>query len=294
MKKKPRFGIGTVQWGLSYGVANNNGQTSSSEVNSILLKAHQLGICFLDTASQYGNAEAVIGKNDLDGFKIITKGPSYHSTEISLQSVDDFIQTFEASLAKMNREQIYGLLVHNANDLLVPGGKQLVVAMNELKVKEKVKKIGVSVYDGAQIDAVLNFFKPDIIQLPLNVFDQRLLKSGHLARLKEMGIEIHVRSVFLQGLLLMPLENVPIFFDPLRPLLSKWQDAVRFQGLNLAQAALGFVSGQPFVDVVVVGVESLRQLDTTFSDFNRSAEFDASGLHCNDPRFVNPANWQLS
>lgn len=294
MKAKPEFGIGTVQWGLSYGVANNSGQTPSSEVSSILQHARQLGIRFIDTASQYGNAEDVIGKNDLDGFKIITKGPSFYSAEIGSTSVDDFIKTFETSLAKLNREQIYGFLIHNANDLLLPGGKQLVVAMEELKARGKVKKVGVSVYDGTQIDAVLNVFLPDIVQLPLNVFDQRLLKSGHLSRLNEMGIEIHARSAFLQGLLLMPLDDVPVFFDPIRPLLSKWKDAVCFQGLTPIQASLAFVCGQPFVDVVVVGVETLPQLVATFSDFDKSTDFDASTLYCNDARFVNPANWNLS
>jgi len=294
MTTTPQLGLGTVQWGLPYGVTNSSGQTPSAEVNEILQQAHQLGIRVLDTASQYGNAEVVLGENDLDGFSIVTKGPSFGVAEIGSSNVNDLIRTFEESLFKLGRNKVYGFLAHHADDLVAPGGMQLIEAMKELKVNGKVSKVGVSVYDANQVDAVLSVFHPDIVQLPLNVFDQRLLNSGHIARLKDTGAEIHVRSAFLQGLLLMPLDRIPTFFDPIRPLLLQWHDAARLQGLTPAQAALAFVRGQPCVDVVIVGVESSSQLATTYADYSNSAGFDASMLCCNEPRFVNPANWLLS
>lgn len=165
--------------------------------------------------------------------------------------------------------------------------------MRELKEKGEVQNIGVSVYDGAQVDAVLKVFKPDIIQLPINVLDQKMLLNGQLARLNQEGVEIHARSVFLQGLLLMPLREIPIYFDPIRPLLARWHAAAHAQGMTLIQAALSFVRDIPYVDTVLVGVENLAQFQSCVADFLIDARFDASGLACNDPMFVNPALWKV-
>ena len=157
-----------------------------------------------------------------------------------------------------------------------------------------VDKIGVSVYDAEQIDAVLRVFTPDIVQLPISVLDQRLLLNGRLERLKKEGVEIHARSVFLQGLLLMPLSRMPAYFDPIFPLLSRWHSAAQLQGMTLAQAALSYVRDIVFVDTVLVGVENLEQFRTCLTDFVVEPTFDASGLACDDPLFVNPALWNLS
>ena len=152
-------------------------------------------------------------------------------------------------------------------------------------------KIGVSVYDGAQVDELLKQFIPDIVQLSVNALDQRMLVGGQMERLKELGVEIHARSVFLQGLLLMPLGDVPEYFDPIRPLLADWQAAANAQGLTQVQAALSFVRGIPYVDTILVGVESRAQFLSCLKDFSLQGRFDASGLACHDPKFANPVNW---
>jgi aryl-alcohol dehydrogenase-like predicted oxidoreductase len=283
-----------VQWGLPYGVANAAGQTSRAEARSILQQARNRGIRFIDTASQYGEAEAVLGENELEGFRVITKTPSFRAATIDASHVAKLVSTFEASLSRLAQSDLYGLLLHHADDLLVPGGTQLLAAMEALKAQGRVSKVGISVYDGRQIDAILRVFRPDIVQLPLNVLDQRLLRSGHLERLKEAGAEIHVRSVFLQGLLLMPLDRLPAYFAPIRPLLSRWHDAARDQGVTTTQAALAFVRSLPWVDVVLAGVESQAQLAATHADYLALPGFDASGLACDDPHFVNPMHWQLN
>jgi aryl-alcohol dehydrogenase-like predicted oxidoreductase len=136
-------------------------------------------------------------------------------------------------------------------------------------------------------------FKPDLIQLPFSVMDQRMLTSGHLERLKNKGVEIHVRSVFLQGLLLMPPDSIPAFFEPVRPLLIRWHAAAQEQGLTVNQAALSFAKNIPYIDTVLVGLDNLAQLRSCFDDFAMDLNFDATGLACNDPVFVNPSLWQL-
>lgn len=293
MKSVNKLGLGTVQWGLPYGVANQYGIAAPETVAAILDASRRHGIKVLDTASLYGQAETVLGANPLETFHVISKTPRFATPSITEEHSSQLIQFFQQSLQRLSCQEIYGLLIHHAPDLLVPGGEKLVSAMMKLKEKGVVEKLGVSVYDGEQIDAVLKVFKPDIVQLPVSVFDQRMLSNGQLERLHKEGVEIHARSVFLQGLLLMSLEKVPAYFDPIRPLLARWHANAKAQGMTLVQAALSFVRDIPYVGTVLVGVEDMGQFQACLEDFSIKASFDASKLACNDPMFVNPALWKI-
>jgi len=287
-----KLGLGTVQWGVTYGISNQNGKTAPDEVRAILSAAHKAGVKVLDTASLYGEAESVLGANRLDAFKIVTKTPKYATPFIEDEHVEQMFDTFDRSLEKLAVDRVDGLLAHHAQDILVDGGERLVAGMERLKGLGKVSKIGVSIYDGEQLDGLLRKFTPDLVQLPLNVFDQRLIHSGWLQRLRDKRVEIHVRSVFLQGLLLMPLEDIPTYFEPIRPLLARWHAAALEQGISLVQAALAFVRDLSEVDHVLVGVESVSQFQACLQDFLTPASFDAAGLACGDPAFVNPVLWR--
>jgi aryl-alcohol dehydrogenase-like predicted oxidoreductase len=288
-----KLGLGTVQWGLPYGIGNQHGITSPEVVKKLLTAARNYGIEVLDTASLYGKSETVLGENVLDGFKVITKTPSYTCQCLTATEIDLLCETFYRSLNLLNLKKVYGLLIHHADNLLIPDGEQLLAQMLNLKKEGLIQKIGVSVYDSSQVDLVLKIFDPDLIQLPFSVFDQRMLEGGYLDLLKSRGVEIHVRSVFLQGLLLMSLNDVPSFFKPIHPLLVRWHDAVREQGLTPHQAAIAFVKNLPHVDTVLVGLDSLSQFDTCIESFSTERNFDASGLACNDPVFVNPSMWKI-
>lgn len=288
-----KLGLGTVQWGQPYGLANQHGITTPKTVTALLGEARQHGITVLDTASLYGQSEAVLGMNPLEGFKVVTKTPRFTTPHISDIEAKQLGATFQQSLDLLKCKKTYALLIHHADNFLVPGGDKLLAAMRQLKEKGLVEKIGVSVYDSTQVDALLKKFTPDLIQLPLNVMDQRMLASGHLELLKNEGVEIHVRSVFLQGLLLMPLNNIPAFFEPVRPLLSRWHTAAHAQGLTVNQAALSFAKNIPYIDTVLVGLDNLAQLRSCITDFTMDINFDATGFACNDPVFVNPSLWQL-
>ena len=288
-----KLGLGTVQWGLPYGIANQQGITTPETVAKLLIAARSHGIEVLDSASLYGKSETVLGKNKLDGFKVITKTPSFTSQRITNAQTDQLCEAFYRSLSLLSVKKVYGLLIHHADNLLIPDGEKLLAEMANLKKEGLIQKIGVSVYDSIQVDSVLKMFNPDVVQLPLNVFDQRMLESGHLQLLKSRGIEIHVRSVFLQGLLLMPLNDVPSFFKPIYPLLVRWNNDAREQGLTPHQAAIAFAKNIPHVDTVLVGLDSLSQFNTCIDSFSSDRKFDASGLACNDPVFVNPSMWKI-
>jgi aryl-alcohol dehydrogenase-like predicted oxidoreductase len=293
MNRLNKLGLGTVQWGLPYGLSNHHGVTMPETVTALLSEARRCEIEVLDTAALYGKSEAVLGTNSLNGFKVVTKTPKFTATCISDVDVNHFSEAFQQSLSLLSCKKVYGLLIHHAENLLVPGGEKLLAAMMQLKEKGAVEKIGVSVYDSMQVDSILKKFTPDLIQLPLSILDQRMHASGHLELLKTKGVEIHVRSVFLQGLLLMSLRDIPAFFEPIRPLLTRWHAAAHAQGLTANQAAIAFVKNLPYVDTVLIGLNNLEQFRSCCNDFSINTNFDAKGLACSNPVFVNPSLWQL-
>lgn len=283
-----KLGLGTVQWGTVYGVANRTGLTPADEVAQILAEARAAGVKTLDTAALYGVAEEVLGTHDLRDFRIVTKTPRLDARTGARQLADTLLQ----SLEKLHVDSVYALLVHNADDLLAPGGEALVEAMRALQRDGNVRKIGVSVYAGEQIRALLQIFTPDIVQAPVNVLDQRLLLDGSLALLRSCAVEIHARSIFLQGLLVLPLDSVPAYFEPIRPVLKRWHDACGEQRMTAVEAAMSFVRELAEVDCCIVGVDTLQQLQQCLRDFATERGFDARGLACNDPAYVNPSNWR--
>ena len=294
MGKFNKLGLGTVQWGVPYGIANHNGMTTPETAREILSEASDLGVSVLDTASLYGESEIVLGTYPLERFKVITKTPMFATSVITDAHAANLTQTFMESLNRLSISKVYGLLIHFAEDLLVPGGEKLVYAMNELKRKGLVEKVGISIYDSEQVDPILKIFKPDLVQLPINILNQQMLLEGCLEKMKNAGIEIHARSVFLQGLLLMPLSQIPAYFEPIRSILIRWHDAAKEQEVSPVQASLSFVRDIPYIDTVLVGVENNDQFRTCYVDFEAATTFDASGLACHDSAFIHPGHWKLS
>ncbi len=287
------LGIGTVQFGLDYGIANAAGRSSPDQVAAVLAAARRHGISVLDTAAAYGESEAVLGAQSLTGFSIVTKTPPLKSLA-GADKVDALSRTFAQSLHKLNLPRISGLLCHDAGDLLDQTGPDLWRQMKILKDCGQVSMIGASVYDGEQIVSLLSRFDIDLVQLPVNVLDQRLLRGGFLARLKDAGVTIHARSVFLQGLLLMQPDQVPAYFEPIRPQLRRWHATAAAQGLTPIQAALAFLRDVPEIDTVLVGIVDQDQLDQCAADFATATPFAADDLACDDPAYVNPARWNLT
>ncbi|MBM3347996.1 MAG: aryl-alcohol dehydrogenase [Betaproteobacteria bacterium] len=287
-----KLGLGTVQWGMDYGVSNQGGRTQVEMVSAILCEAPGRGVDVLDTAALYGDAESVLGRNALARFRVITKTPRFAASTITQGHALELDAVFHRSLERLSSPAVYGLLAHHADDLLAPGGEKLWQAMSLLKDQGLVEKIGASIYDGDQVDALLERFRPDIVQAPLSVLDQRMLLNGQLERLHVRGVEVHTRSAFLQGLLLLPPDRIPVYFDPIAPLLKRWHAAVKEQGITPTQAALAFVRDVPYVDTVLIGVESVAQFRGCVLAFESAARFDAAELACNDPMFVNPVNWK--
>lgn len=292
-----KLGLGTAQFGMDYGISNPAGKVARTEVKNIFQLALQLGVSVLDTAPGYGDSESVLGEllPAAHSFQIVTKTPVLNTSKLTREHAELLDLSLQESLARLKQESIYGLLVHHADNLFLPGGELLVEALHRFVAQGRVRKIGTSVYTGAQIDAVLSRFVPDIIQVPLNVLDQRLVTSNHLQRMKQLGVEVHTRSVFLQGVLLSEPNALPAFFGPYRQKLERARDFARDNGLSALQLALGFVASVAGVDVALVGVTSERELQEILQAWQAGTERprDWSVLACADEQLVDPSRWQL-
>lgn len=294
-----KIGLGTVQFGLDYGVSNPQGITPVAEVKDILKLAWESGITILDTAVSYGMSEEVIGQSIPEGmsFKIVTKTPLFKKDRIDRTDATRLKETFLQSLKRVKQTGIYGLLVHHANDLLVPGGHYLWQAMEALKETGLVKKIGISVYSPHEIEELTEKYHLDLIQLPVNVFDQRMIQGGYLRYLKDLGIEIHSRSVFLQGLLLMPPEERPAHFNSVRHIMINYSEALQKHGISPLTAALAFVYKQKEIDNIIVGVndrDQLRKILNAISNLHDLEYIDFSDYAIIDESIINPSLWRLS
>lgn len=291
-----KIGLGTAQFGLDYGISNHGGQTSATEVNRVLAAAKQNGISIIDTAALYGNSEEVLGRSlpQEHSFKLVTKTVRINAAYITADDAILLEQTFKYSLDRLCCNSVYGLMIHNADDLLARDGFILYDALLRLKTMGFVEKIGVSVYSAAQIDRILTKYTIDIVQLPLNVLDQRLLCSGHLSKLKNAGIEVHVRSAFLQGLLLMTPDKLAPYFDSVRQHLLRYFAFLHENSITPLEAAIGFVSGLEYVDAVICGVNNHLQLDEICSSYKTLPQSLFSEFALSDPAILNPSNWDIS
>lgn len=283
------LGLGTAQFGMNYGISNSVGQTPEAEVARIMSLAWDSGCRVLDTAAGYGDSEAVLGRlfDESRPFRIVTKTPAAAGNG----GGPKIGRAFSEQLARLRRRQIYGLLVHRTSDLLGPFGAELYRELCALKDMGLVERIGASVYDGAEIDALLDRFDLDLVQLPVNVFDQRLVENSRLSLLKDRGVEVHVRSAFLQGVLLLKPDELPEFLRPLAESLREFRGAAGARGMSPLQAALSFVKGLDGVDVVLVGVTQYAELEEIVAAFSGTQSFDAAAFACGDARLVNPSLW---
>jgi len=287
----PPLALGTVQFGLRYGF-NPAPAPAGEEVAAILRFAWEEGIDTLDTAPAYGDAELRVAEfmPAQARFRIVTKLPAARGPVDAGAARRSALE----SAARLGGRPLEALLAHHAPDLLAPGGEALFAAMERLRAEGVVRRLGVSVYDAATLRAVLGAYPLDIVQLPLNVLDQRLLLDGSLALVAGRGVEVHVRSVFLQGVLLAAPAELPPALAALRAPLERFRAAAGRAGLSCAAAALAFVARCAGVARLVVGVNSLAQLRANvgaYAEAARAAPFDASALAANEVPAVDPRSW---
>jgi aryl-alcohol dehydrogenase-like predicted oxidoreductase len=295
--KGPLLGLGAVQFGMPYGLSNTQHRVEDDEVGRILNAAWINGVDLIDTAPAYGDSEKVIGRRIPPGarFSIVTKMLPLRADNIDAGDVARVVAQFRASLASLRVDRVDALLVHEARDLLVSGGGLLFSALQTLRNQGTVGRLGVSVYDPHVLEQVRARYPIEVVQLPLNVLDQRFAKDGCIASLARDGIEVHIRSVFLQGLLLSPAGEIPARLASASGAVTRFHDASRTAGLEPAAAALAFAMRQPGVSRVVIGVDSLAMFEAnarawaTARNWGGTIDFDR--LAVDDRMVTDPRCW---
>lgn len=285
--------LGTAQFGQVYGVANSGRLLDQAQVHAILDRAIGSQIDFLDTAVAYGNSEQILGLIGVERFQVISKLPPI--PEMGVEDVPAWVDDqVTGSLQRLGLDRLYGLLLHRPAQLLSPIGAELYRALQKQVVLGRVRDIGVSIYDPSELDVLIPRFSINIVQAPLNILDGRLNRSGWIDRLQESGIALHVRSAFLQGLLLMPADQRPQYFDRWSPLWGRWSSWLKDHELTPLQACLRYVLHAPGIERVVLGVDSEAQLSEILAVANEGPVPDGyQALQIHEPKLLNPSLWKI-
>jgi aryl-alcohol dehydrogenase-like predicted oxidoreductase len=285
-----KLALGTVQFGLNYGAFNAGGQVGSDQAAAILAVAQGAGIDTLDTARGYGTSEAVLGGlKAAERFRIVTKIPALASSQDKLAAV---AQHLAESVHTLDCDRLDAVLFHAADDLLGSDAASVWAAAEGARADGRIGQLGVSVYDGEQALEISGRFPVELIQLPLSIFDQRVIASGALEQLKARGIEVHARSVFLQGFALSDPERLPRGLAQFQPELARFRALVEARGTTPLAAALGFALSQSGIDRVVVGVQSAAELEEICAA--SAVDFDLAGtdgVASSNPNLLNPGLW---
>ena len=287
-----RLALGTVQFGLPYGVANTQGQVSYDQAEAMLGAMRTVGIDTIDTAIAYGEAETVLGRIGISGFRLVSKVPALRESALA---VDDWVVAqVEASLERLRVPRLGGLMLHSPDDLLGPHGSDLALGLRRARDAGLVERIGLSVYSPEQLSALIDRPPLEIIQIPLNVFDRRFVETGWLDRLVADDVEVHARSVFLQGLLLMASDRVPSKFAPFRSLIDGWNAWIAGDAAadrTAVKACLAHVASYAGVSRMVVGADSLAQLQDIIAATSVAPLRAPTVLSSNATSLINPAQW---
>ena len=282
-----KLAIGTAQFGMPYGIANQNGQVHRDDIAAILDLAWENGIDTLDTAKAYGDSEESIGnylkQRPNNSWNIITK-ISECDNNIAEQ-IKDSTKNLTISPTIM--------MAHSA-ELFMENEFQK--ELSDARDRQIIAKVGVSLYSEDEINRVLeSAFKPDVIQLPVNILDTRLYRMGMLALLYENGIEVHVRSAFLQGLFYLPGSDLNIRFSDAVPYLEKLKSIAAEAELTLAEFSLLWLVSLEEVNKVVIGVDNADQLKTHLETLKKDVDpavfEEALFIRYENENILNPSLW---
>ena len=285
-----RIVLGTAQFGMNYGISGSN-KVPFEEVRKILnfAKRHQLNT--LDTAMGYGDCEQILGQVGGQDWRVVTKLLALPENEENIAQW--LLNSVEVSMDRLKTPQIHGLLLHRPSDLLGKFGPALYQSLQTCKERGYVRNIGLSIYNPSELDSILFRYPMDLIQAPFNVLDRRLETSGWLDRLHDSGVEVFVRSVFLQGLLLMSPDQRPEQFGRWGVLWNEWDKWLEDHRASALGACLRCVLNRPKIKHVIVGVDSLAQLQGVLSNLDEEGSMPPSSFDTEDPELLNPSRWNI-
>ena len=290
--KKTKLILGTVQFGLNYGINNSKGKPSFETVKNILDIAYSKGIKILDTAEAYGDSQEVLGnyhQQSDNKFDIITK---YSANRKDLS--DDIIERVKTDIETLNVSSLYCYMYHSFDDFIL-FYKRDKEGIGYLKKKGLIKKFGVSVYTNEEIKKVLETKEVDLIQLPFNLLDNKNLRGNTIQEAKDKGVEIHTRSAFLQGLFFKDTDSLKTSIQPLKENLDLIYDTAKKGNIEIQNLALGYVYNQKNIDNVLIGVDTVEQLEMNIKSVNFKLLDETinniNKIKIKETGLLNPSNW---
>ena len=286
---KSKFSIGTANFDQSYGISNKKSKLSQKTIRKILNYTSKKGVKNLDTAILYGNSEKILGKLNLKNYKVFTKLPKVPSNCRDIRSWV-FINLTN-SINRLKIKKISGIFLHHSEDLIGKNKKKLYISLKEAKKKGLVEKIGISIYSYKTLGKILNEFKLDVVQAPFNIFDRRLHQHKYLKIMKKKKIEIHVRSIFLQGLLLLNEKKIPKKFLRWQLLFKSWHTWLKDKNISSLKACINYVLSFKEIDKIIVGVDNLKQTKQIFEAVNNNNGLYPKNIFSNDVGLINPKKW---
>ncbi len=291
MKKiSKRLIFGTANLSRYYGI-NSSKIKDNITTKSIIKFLVKEKINYIDTAYSYGNAIKDLGKNNIQKFNIISKLPDLKSPDINLLEKIIYKITFN-TLKNLKIEKLYGLLIHNTQNLKGSRGSAIYNTMKKLKNEGLVNKIGYSIYSTKELEKFYLKFAPDIVQGPLNLFDQNIVNSGWLNRLNKDKVEFHPRSIFLQGLLLKKEHELPRKFNRFRRIFQNYYSFLKKFNLEAFDACLLFICSIKLINKIVIGIDNLDQLKKIVNFRNKKKKYYFKSLICKNESLVNPTKWK--
>ena len=286
-----KLAIGSVQLGMRYGI-NNNKRINKVEFKKIEKLILLSKVSYIDTSINYGFSEKVIGNSKLNNLKIISKIKLPSDYKIRKDDIKKFVnKEIQSSLKRLKINFLYGILVHDSRDLHGERGRIFLSCLKEFQKKKLLKKIGISIYSPDELKKIWKFWKPEIVQAPFNVLDQRLENSGWIDILKKHKIKIFARSCFLQGLLIENQDSLNIN-NKHKLLLGKFNDWCNLKDITRLKACLHFIKQFKKIDYLVVGFNNYVQLNEIFDTFEEKIKHIIPKFNTNSLNLIDPRKWK--
>tara|TARA_B110000027_G_C16100145_1_gene292654 strand:+ start:1003 stop:1857 length:855 start_codon:yes stop_codon:yes gene_type:complete len=267
-----KLSIGTAQFGFKYGICNKDGIIKNQEVKKIIEFCRYKKISSIDTAQGYGKSHKVLGSLNLDKFQITTKISNIKKKTI--KDLENYITLeIDKILKELNTKKVYALLIHDVSQLKGKFGENFYNVLQNLKKSKKFIKLGVSVYTKKELEFIIKKYNIDIVNLPISVANQEFCEKNYLLKLKKKKIEIHVRSIFLQGLLLSNYRYLPKRFKNNKFFLE-WFKWLKMHNYDSLDASLGFIKNIKYINKIVIGVDNHYQLKTIVKAYKKSIKFN--------------------
>ena len=289
MKVSDKFILGTANFINSYGIKKKN--VSSIKALKIIKLAAKYRVNTIDSSPAYGESEKILSnvKADLKIYSKINKFPKYYKNEqIKVKIVTSIFKT----LKNLNKSKIHGLLLQDTDILLSNKGKIIFQTLKEIKKMKLTKYIGISIYNFGSLKKIINKFKFDFVQVPFNLLNRDLLKNNILNILKKKNIKIHVRSVFLQGILLLKKKSLPKKLKSLSKEIDKYNNWAKSKKTNLFDMCLNFVLSHN-IDKIVVGVNNTKELKKLLKfNFKKIKINDLPVIKIKNKKLAHPNKWR--